>query len=146
MTSLHLKLKAYEELIAEAEANVLQLKRTQDGLQQRIDTEQRLLNLLMEKRKAIAEGAEQEQSRSIADHIVAALYENGGGPMRSMEIVEYLAARGIGGDSPNGPTNSILSALNRPNDRIRKLDRGLYTLAEAALRPDRFLRIPAQPK
>jgi hypothetical protein len=115
------------EMIIDVEKSIQQFRRTLEGLQVRIETEERQRDLLVQKRNALVHMLETEVS--IADFVAKVLCERGE-PMRVQEIVRALLENGITSSSGEAPVNSVLSAVSRRADLFVRVSRGLYTLRQ----------------
>ena len=125
---IEIRQKILDELIADVESSIQQFRRTLEGLQQRIQAEERQRQLLQQKRNAL-HGGRVEESSSIADFVAKVLLERGE-PMRVPEIVNALMENGIFSDTGSTRINSVLSALTRREDLFERVSRGQYVLKE----------------
>ena len=131
------RLCVLENMISEVDASIEQLRRTLEGLQQRIRDEERQRELLAEKHSEFARAAEpKEESTSIAEFVAKALMENGE-PMRVKDIVRTLVENGITSSQGESPVNSVLSALSRRSDLFERVSRGCYVLRSGPTTPIR---------
>ena len=126
---IYLKQAAYDEIIAETEASLQQLRRTCEGLKQRIEAEERQLQMFRVKRKMVAQVSESSREEGVAEQIAKLLFERRE-PMRAAEIMEALDAFVSSAELESKSLNSIVSALNRRSDLFEKVARGVYTLRQ----------------
>jgi hypothetical protein len=124
--------KILDELISDVEASIQQFRRTLEGLQERIQAEERQRELLQQKRDAL-HVRHIEDTSTVADFIAKVLLERGE-PMRVPEIVNALVENGVYSDAGSARTNSVLSALTRRDDLFERVSRGQYAIKEQLVR------------
>ena len=135
---LALRKQILKEMIGEVERAIHQFRRTQEGLQQRIEMEEHHRQSLVAKLESLAvQNRSDDEALSIADYVAKILYECGG-PMHIREIVDALEQCGVTSEAQNGPLNSVMSALSRRSDLFRRIDRGQYALRESVERKNRL--------
>ena len=120
--------KILDKWLAEVEAAIHHYERTLEGLQQRLMAELERREWLLTKRAEL-EIDECQDHRSTANWISKVLLEHGK-PMRVSEIVRTLESNDIPCTSENGLMNTVMSALSRRSDKFRRVDRGVYALAD----------------
>jgi|GEM_PF-3807757 len=127
-------IEALEAIIRETKQEVNQLKKTKDGLDERLQLENHHLAMLKKKlQRLTSESKIQPTIKTVADMIVSVLLE-AQSPMKASDIAAKLEENGVPTNAKNGHRSSVLVTLRRRPDLFRRVQRGVYELCNPVAR------------